>query len=82
MKQTWLQDERFAYPNGGQTRKGLALYPDKHIRRIWAGIPDTFYSIPAHGHIGKRYVAGFLTREDGVWIMNVYKRYQSESPLR
>lgn len=64
---TWLQSEEYAYPNGGQTRKGSAVYPDGKTRRVWAGIPDTYFSIPAHGRIGGKYVAGFLMveTEDG-----------------
>ena len=58
---TWLQDESAAYPAGGQTRKGSAVYPDGVTRRIYAGIPDTFFSIPAHGRIAGRYVAGWVT---------------------
>jgi hypothetical protein len=60
---TDLQPEEYAYPHGGQTRKGRAFYPDGIIRRVWAGIPDTFFSIPAHGRLSGRYVRGFLTCE-------------------
>lgn len=70
---TWLQAEEFAYPNGGQTRKGAAVFPDGKVRRVWAGIPDTFFSIPAHARIGRHYVAGFLTSNDGVWTFHANK---------
>lgn len=85
-KQTYLQPERFAYPNGGQTRKGLAYFSDGKLRRVWAGIPDTFFSVPAHARINEKYVRGFLTvgetndlldtydaKLDGEWVFNVYK---------
>lgn len=62
-RETFLQDESAAYPNGGQTRKGSAVYPDGVTRRVWAGIPDTFFSIPAHGRVAGRYVAGFCMME-------------------
>lgn len=58
---TWLESEEHAYPNGGQTRRGSAVYPDGRTRRIFAGIPDTYFSIPAHGRIRGRYVAGWVT---------------------
>lgn len=61
---TWLQPEEFAYPNGGQTRKGAAIYPDGKVRRIHAGIPDTYFSIPAHGRIEGKYVGGYVTVDD------------------
>lgn len=58
---TWLQGESFAYPNGGQSRRGQAIYPDGTLRMVYAGIPDTYFSIPAHGRIAGHYVAGYLT---------------------
>lgn len=61
---TYLAPEEYAYPNGGQTRPCRALYPDGKVRRVWAGIPDTYFSIPAHGRIAGRYVAGWLSVED------------------
>ncbi len=62
--ETYLAPEEMAYPNGGQTRPCRALYPDGKIRRAWGGIPDTFFTIPAHGRIGGRYVRGYLTIAD------------------
>jgi hypothetical protein len=61
MNATSLQAEEYAYPNGGQTRKGRAYFPDGQIRRVWAGIPDTYFSIPAHARIKGRYVRGSLS---------------------
>ncbi len=61
---TYLAPEEMAYPNGGQTRPCRAQYPDGKVRRAWAGIPDTWFSIPAHGRIGGRYVSGYLTVAD------------------
>lgn len=63
---TWLESEEFAYPNGGQTRKGRAIYPDGEKRRVMAGIPDTYFSIPAHGRVGGKYAKGYLTVDDGL----------------
>lgn len=63
----FLRPEEDAYPNGGQTRRGRALFPDGKSRRVWAGIPDTYFTIPAHASVNNRYVKGYLTCEDGVW---------------
>jgi hypothetical protein len=63
-KGTWLQDEAFAYPNGGQNRRGAAICPDGKLRIVWAGIPDTFFTVPAHTRINHKYVAGYLSIVD------------------
>ena len=61
---TWLQDESAAYPAGGQTRKGMAMFRDGKVRAVRAGIPDTYSTIPAHATVNGKYVGGFLTAED------------------
>lgn len=61
---TFLAPEELAYPNGGQTRPCRAIWPDGKVRRVWAGIPDTFFSIPSHGTLRGRYVAGFVMVDD------------------
>lgn len=74
---TWLQAEEFAYPNGGQTRKGMAMYPDGKVRTVYGGIPDTYFSIPAHGRIRGKYVAGALMyNADHVIAFYFNKKYQ------
>lgn len=60
---TELQAEEYAYPHGHETRAGRAIYPDGKVRRVWGGIPNMFFSIPAHGRISKRYVRGWLLIE-------------------
>lgn len=74
---TCLASEEYAYPNGGQTRPGMAVYPDGIVRRVWAGIPDTFWTIPAHGRFHGRYVSGFLTVDssDGSDVHYQNERY-------
>lgn len=62
---TYIQDEFMAYPNGGQTRACRAIFPDGVARRVWAGIPDTMATIPAHGRVGKTYVRGHILLEEG-----------------
>lgn len=63
-RKTWLEDEGRAYPNGGQTRRGMAIYPDGVVRRVFAGIPDTYFTIPAHGRLHGKYVRGFVSLDD------------------
>ena len=88
MTRTSLMDESAAYntysgAHSRSNRRGRAIYPDGVIRSVTAGVPDTFYSIPAHGRIAGRYVAGFLMIEDdpdspdyGELRFHVFKRYQ------
>lgn len=61
MTRTFIEPEERAYPNGRQARRCLAIYPDGKVRVAWAGIPDTFWTISAHGRIGGKYVAGFVS---------------------
>lgn len=75
---TYIQPEEYAYPNGGMTRKGLAIWPDGKIRQVWAGIPDTYFSIPAHGKLKGEYVSGILTMENDEFIFTPYRRYRDE----
>ena len=70
---TFLEPEERAYPNGGQTRRGAAICEDGRVRRVWAGIPDTFYTIPAHARLFGHYVAGSLTVENGCWLFHAYR---------
>jgi hypothetical protein len=66
MTDTCLQPEEYAYPHGGQTRKGRALFADGKVRRVYAGIPDTFFTIPAHTRIAGKYISGYVYSEDNV----------------
>lgn len=61
---TWIYPEEAAYPNGNQTRKGCAIFPDGKKRRVWAGIPDTYFSIPAHAKVKGKYQAGWVGVDD------------------
>jgi len=70
-KGTWLEAEEAAYPHGGMKRRGLAVWPDGKLRRVWAGVPDTWFSIPAYGRMRGKYVKGFLTvDDDGVLVFH------------
>lgn len=59
---TWLDPEEMAYHGGGQVRRGRA-WSDELDREVSvrAGLPDTFFSIPAHIYVRGKYVAGFVT---------------------
>lgn len=59
--ETWLEPEEAAYPNGGMTRKARVRFSDGKLRMIRAGIPDTYFSVPATARVNGRYVAGFIT---------------------
>jgi hypothetical protein len=86
---TFLADESAAYntysgAHSRSNRHGRAIYPDGKLRAVTAGVADTFFSIPAHGRIGGRYVAGWLSIEDdhnapnyGALVFHIAKRYQT-----
>ena len=57
---TWLEGEEFCYPSGGMKRRAYAHCADGQLRLFKAGIPDTFFSIPASGQGMK----GFLSTDD------------------
>jgi hypothetical protein len=59
MQRTYLAPEEHAYPNGGQTRRCRAICADGKVRVVYAGIPDTYFSIPAHRN-GRTYERGIL----------------------
>ena len=68
---TYLQSEEAAYPHGRMARRGRARWPDGKLRRVWAGLPDTFYTVPAYGYLRGRRIKGFLTvDDDGALVFN------------
>lgn len=71
---TQLQGEEAAYPNGAQCRKGKAIFPNGEIRTVYAGIPDTFFTIPAHTIVKGKRVKGYLSLDnEGEYIFNISK---------
>lgn len=60
---TFLAPEEHAYPGDSLTRKGAALCPDGRVRRVWAKVADTFFTVPAVCRIRGTYTRGFLTVE-------------------
>lgn len=63
-RDTWLQDESAAYPNGGQTRMGRAIADDNISVRVWVGIADTYWTAPAHTTRHGKYVAGWVVLQE------------------
>ncbi len=61
---TWLEDEAFCYPRGGQTRRAYAVCEDGKLRLVKCGIADTFFSIPGSTKIDGKTVQGFLSSND------------------
>lgn len=72
---TWIEPEERAYSaRGAMLRKGRAIWPDGKIRVVYAGIPDTFFSIPAHGKAKGGYFSGYVTSADGEYVFRIYDR--------
>jgi hypothetical protein len=78
-RETWLDPEERAYPNGAMRRRGRAIVrPNRYapdiplpygtFRAVRAGIPDTFFSIPAIVRYRGKTVRGFLTCDDGTYV--------------
>ena len=64
---TALQDEECAYPYGAAVRDGIAIDAQSGKRiRVRAGIPDTYFTIPAFTGARERRRAGYLSVDDGV----------------
>lgn len=74
---TWIEAEDAAGPDGGLTRKGMALCRDAEgtsLRAIRAGIPDSFVSIPAKTRCA--YVTRYTPKGPAVELLTV-KGYAS-----
>lgn len=66
MQNTYIDPEELAYNtyHGGHSRsnrRGRVLFPDGKIRSVTLGVPDTFFTIPAHARINGKYVSGFVS---------------------
>lgn len=71
-KGTWIDPEEKAYPNGAMHRKGKALFDEKLIS-FKAGIPDTFFSIPAKTIIEGKTVNGWISCDDNILVFHANK---------
>lgn len=71
--ETWLDGEEMAYPNGAMRRKGRArvqvnphnpvVLPYGKVRSVRAGIPDTYFTIPARLLLHGVRVKGYLSMD-------------------
>lgn len=66
MGETYIDDEAKAYntPNGGHSRsnrKGIVRFADGKLRTVRLGVPDTFFTIPAHATVNGKYASGFVS---------------------
>lgn len=71
LKDTWLEAESFAYPNGGMTRRAYVRIsrnsldpsielPYGELRVVACGIPDTYSTIPAVARVRGKSVRGYV----------------------
>lgn len=68
-QQTWIGPESDAYntysgAHTGSNRRGKVRFPDGKLRIVTLGVPDTYFTIPAHGRINGKYVSGFVSMAD------------------
>lgn len=72
--QTWLEPEQWAYNRSFGRRAKVRIRPNPHnpvvlpygaLRMVRAGIPDTFFSIPARFRYARRIVKGFISKLSG-----------------
>lgn len=69
MPLTRIDAEELAYntytgAHSRSNRRGRVRFPDGVIRTVTLGIPDTFFTIPAHGRVSGRYVVGYVSVAD------------------
>lgn len=63
---TYIEAEKLAYNtytgrHSRSNRHGMVRYPDGRILSVTLGVPDTFFTIPAHGRLHGKYVSGFVS---------------------
>lgn len=63
---TWIGPEEDAYntysgAHSRSGRRGYVRFPDGKLRTVTLGVPDSFFSIPAHGRVNGRYMSGFVS---------------------
>ena len=70
---TWLESEAFCYPNGGMKRRFCARDLTGKLHTGWAGIPDTFFSIPATIRHKGKLMRGWLGVDEEGFIFHFYR---------
>lgn len=78
LQHTYIDPEELAYntPTGAHSnsnRHGKVMCSDGKIRTVTLGVPDTYFSIPAHMRWDGMYVSGYVTCDDN----NMYWFHQS-----
>lgn len=63
---TYIEDEELAYntysgAHSRSYRRGRVRYPDGRILSVTLGVPDTYFTIPAHGRLHGKYVSGYVS---------------------
>lgn len=66
LSDTYIESEQLAYntytgAHSRSNRHGMVRYPDGRILSVTLGVPDTFYTVPAHGRLHGKYVSGFVS---------------------
>ena len=66
MNSTYIEDESKAYNtyHGGHSRsnrRGRVRFSDGQLRMVRLGVPDTFFTIPAHAVVRGKYASGFVS---------------------
>jgi hypothetical protein len=66
LSDTYIEAEELAYntPTGAHSRSnrhGMVRYPDGRILACTLGVPDTYFTIPAHGKLHGKYVSGYVS---------------------
>jgi len=85
--QTSIDSEEKAYntPNGSHSRsnrKGTVRFMGTdQLVRVTLGVPDTYFSIPAHTRWHNRYISGFVTTSQDdtelpYWVFWALSKYE------
>lgn len=75
---SWIESEEYAYTaRGKQTRKAHVLFPDGKMRVAFCGIPDTYFSIPAHARIKRKYIKGYITSGENAFEFRVMDSHKA-----
>ena len=74
--ETYIDPEEKAYntysgAHSRSNRRGRVRFPDGVVRSVTLGIPDTYFTIPAHGRVKGRYVAGYVTSDEEGFHFNI-----------
>jgi hypothetical protein len=81
-KGTWIEPEEVAYPSGGMKRHAKVI--DEHdnlLKFAFAGIADTFFTIPAYIMENRKRIKGFIhIQENALYFVRSTKSAEKENP--